>query len=244
MEIVLQKISKSILYLLGWEHFDEIRAHEYKKKGKNYVLTFSHTSVWDGVIFILYKFAHPDIFRNSKIPVKPQIYDSLPRWAHSFLDHLGFIKSTAYEKKNGGFVGSTIELLKNKKDFLFIISPKGKREKSPWRSGYYTIGQTLNCDYIACGLDYEKKKILMFEPISGKDKTKEEVDTILQKQLEQIIPLNIEYSEVCLRKHKKQNITIVGISFGIILLIIFMTYVSWYYKLLFIGILILFFILL
>jgi len=244
MDIVLQKISKLILYLSGWKHFNETDMTKYLKRDQSYVLTFSHTSVWDGVIFLLYKFAYPNVFRESRMPVKPQLYDSLPKWTHSILNDIGFIKSTAYEKKNGGFIKSTIDLLKKEKNFLLFISPKGKRENSPWRTGYYVLGQSLNCDYMACGLDYEKKRLVMFDPISGKNKSREQIETILQRQLEQIVPLNTECSEIPLREHQKQNITIVGISFAIILLIIFMTYVSWYYKLLFFGIILLFFILL
>lgn len=244
MEIVLKKLSKLILYLSGWQPFEDTEAIRHIKSNKKFILTFSHTSVWDGIIFLLYKFAYPDVFHSTRMVIKPQVYDALPQWTHKILDNIGFIKSTASEKKNGGFVNSTIDLLKSQKSFVLMISPKGKRINAPWRSGYFVIGQALECDYIACGLDYEKKKAIFFNPVSGRDKTREELETILKKQLEEIIPLNTECSEVPLRKHKKQNITIVGISFAILFLMIFMTYISWYYKVLFFGILLLFFILL
>jgi hypothetical protein len=94
------------------------------------------------------------------------------------------------------------------------------------------------------GLDYEKKCFYMFDPISVKDKSREDIEPILQKQIGEIVPLNPDYSEVPLRKHKKSNITLITISIVMILLILFMIYLSWHYKTLSIGIIILFFLLL
>jgi hypothetical protein len=165
------------------------------------------------------------------------------------MDQIGFIKATAHEEKNGGFVQTVIDKLRRQKDFILLISPKGKRDNSPWRSGYYVVAKEFGCDLVACGLDYEKKRIQVFDPISIHDngdtiRSREEIDQLLQKKLEEIVPLNPECSEVNLRKYKKQNIGIVALSFAIIGFMIFMTYLSLYYKILFIAIFILFLILL
>jgi hypothetical protein len=208
------------------------------------IWTFAHTTNWDALVFLLYKFAYPEYGKRLRMVVKPQVYDSIPKWTHSILDNIGFIKATAYENKNGGFVRSVVDRLQQEKEFSFLISPKGKRDNSAWRSGYYAIANELNCELVACGLDYERKTIVVFDPITISGRSREEIDQILQKKLEEIVPLNIECSEVKIRKHNKQNIGIVAISFAIIALMIFMTYLSIYYKILFIAILILFFILL
>ena len=244
MEYILQKSCKLILYLLGWK--TTIENPEMIKRYKNYnaVIAMSHTSQLDVIPFLLYKYAYPEIFSSFTVPIKPQVYDSLPKWIHKFLDGIGFIKATAYEMKNGGFVKAVVDVLKNKKDFKLMLSPKGKIVKSAWRSGYYAIAKEMNCDIMAAGLDYEKKKIVFFEPISIKDKSKDEVEKILQTQLSEIIPLNIEYSEFPLRKHNKNNVAIFVFSFAIIGVLLYMFYLYRKYWLLFIGVLILFIILL
>ena len=244
IDIVLQKISKLILYLTGWKFIDKDQMDRIYNIGNKSIWTFSHTSTWDAIVLLLYKYAYPEYGKRLKFAVKPQVYDVLPKWTHSILDNIGFIKATAYENKNGGFVKFVVERLQKEREFSFLISPKGMRDNSPWRSGYYVIAKELNCELVACGLDYEKKKIIVFDPITIENRTKEEIDRVLQEKLEDIVPLNPECSEINLREYKKQNISIVAISFAIIALMIFMTYLSFYYKILFIGILILFFILL
>ena len=244
MEYVAQKISKLILYLSGWQYFHDDKFVHYVKTKKRLIIAISHTSSWDAALFLIYKYAHPEVFGNSVIVVKPQIYDALPTFFHPFLDKIGLLKSTAYEEKHGGFVKSTTNILKNRESFLFLISPKGKRENTPWRSGYYNIAKKLDCEIIACGFDYEKKNIKTFDPVSSKDKSRQEIEQILQSQLSEIVPLNPEYSEVPIREHEKSSISLFTFSFVILALIIFMSYLSWNYKFLFIAILILFFILL
>jgi len=243
-DYILKKISKFILYIIGWKSFEQTEQVKRILSNERYVLTFSHTSSWDAVFFLLYKFAHPETFSRFRIIVKPQVYDSVPKWTHSILNKIGFMKATAYENKNGGFVNTVVDTLKDKENFSLLISPKGKRENSPWRSGYFAIAKELNCDIMVCGLDYEKKRMIFFDPVSIKNKSREEIEPILMKQLSEIVPLYTECSEVSLRKHKKENITLFTISFIIICLLIFMTYLSWYYKLLFILVILIFFILL
>jgi hypothetical protein len=244
MESFLQKISKFILYISGWQLLNEDEIQRIKRISNKSVWTFSHTSRWDAFLFLLYKYTYPEVLQKTRMPLQPQVFDALPKFAHSILNHIGFIRATPHEVKNGGFVQSVVEMLKIEKEFILMISPKGKRDNSPWRSGYYVVAKEFNCELVACGLDYENKKIKVFDPIMIQDRSREEIDRILQEKLEDIVPLNPECSEVNLRKYKKQNIGIVAISFAIVAFMIFMTYLSLYYKIIFIAILILFFILL
>jgi hypothetical protein len=244
MDSFLQKISKIILYINGWQLLNEEEIERIKRISNKSVWTFSHTSRWDAIVFLLYKYTYPEIFQKTRMPVQPQVYETLPKFTHSILNHIGFIKTTAHEVKNGGFVQSVVEMLRKEKEFILMISPKGKRDNIPWRSGYYAVAKEFNCELVACGLDYENRKIKVFDPIKIQDRPREEIERILQEKLEDIIPLNPECSEVNLRKYKKQNIRLVAISFAILAFLIFMTYLSFYYKIIFIAVLILFFILL
>lgn len=242
-EYILSKLAKIILYISGWSTFDV--SDEVKRRFKNgkYILTISHTSAWDALIFLAYKYAHPEIFSNSLIVVKPQIYDAIPKSTHWILDGLGFMKATSYEEKNGGFVSKAVEELNKRKSFLFLISPKGARDNYPWRSGYFHIAKELGCDICACGLDYEKKQIVFFDPISIKDKTREQVEPILKEQIGSVVPLYPHSSEVQLRPFHRSKIGLITISIVIILLILFIIYLFYYNKMFFYGVIFLFFIL-
>jgi hypothetical protein len=229
-EFITSKIARCILYTWGWSLIEASDEKNMKfAKGKN-IMAISHSSVWDALIFLIYKYAYPEILSNSLIVVKPQIYDAVPLWVQSILDKIGFVKATAYEQKNGGFVKATSELLNQKKKFLFLISPKGARENYPWRSGYFALAKELGCNVCACGLDYEKKKIVVFEPISVKDKTREEVEPILQKQIGSIVPLYPNCSEVELRQFNPSRTSLFRISFFIIMLILFIFFLYYYSK--------------
>ena len=118
---ILSKFAKSILYILGWSFLDISDEMKKNLKTHRYIGTISHTSIWDGVIFLLYKFGYPEIFSDTIIVIKPQIYDAVPQWIQNIFNNIGFMKATAYEEKNGGFVKSTTDSLRNKKNFIFLI---------------------------------------------------------------------------------------------------------------------------
>lgn len=229
-DIISAKIARCILYATGWSLFNESQDIQ-KRLGKGkYVMAISHSSIWDALIFLAYKYAHPEVFSNSLIVVKPQIYEAVPDWVKNVLDNVGFIKATSYEEKNGGFVKASTEMLKEKKKFLFLISPKGAREKYPWRSGYYNIAKEMGCDICTCGLDYEKKKIVVFDPVSVRNKSKEEIEPILQKQMGSIVPLYPYCSEVDLRCHSPSNTSLLKVSFLLILLVLILIFLFIYNK--------------
>jgi hypothetical protein len=244
IEFIGKKIARWILYILGWKNLSDQEAKTIKilKQNQRLILPISHTSTLDGLIFMLYKFANPDVFQNNYIVIKPQIFDAVPKMFHPILNKVGFIKATAYEDKNGGFIRSTIEKFKDKNEFMLMISPKGKMIKSDWRSGYYIIAKKLNCKIAPCGLDYDLKKILFYEPFGIDGHSKEEIDEISQIKLAKITPLHIKNSEYSLQKLSTKN-TLISFSFLLIILIIFLTYLNWNYKILFFVFIVLLFLL-
>jgi hypothetical protein len=244
MEYVGKKLAKFILYLIGWKPLLVPNEHiQNFKNNQRLVLTISHTSTWDGVIFMLYKIAYPEIFGKSVVVVKPQIFEAVPKPFHAFLNKLGLMKATAYENKNGGFVSATIETLRPKDEFLFIVSPKGKVANSPWRSGYYVIAKELGCKIMPCGLDYAKKQMIYFEPITIEHQTKEDIDQLVQSKLSEISPYKAENSEFSLHPSITSKNSLITFSFIILLLIVFLSYLSWNYKILFFAVLVLLFLL-
>jgi hypothetical protein len=243
MEWIGKKLSMWILYILGWKPLNVSQEQIQKiKTNQRNVLTISHTSVLDGLIFYIYKFAHPEIFENALVVVKPQIFDGIPKFLHPILNKMGLVKATAHEEKNGGFIQSTIDTLKDKKEFMFIISPKGKIINSPWRSGYYVIAKELNCKILPCGLDYDKKCLSFVDPFSVDNHSKNDLDVLIQHKLGNITPLRLKNSEFPIHKETSKS-TVITISFFVIALILFLSYLGWNYKILFFAVLLLLFIL-
>jgi len=242
-EYVLAKISKSILYVCGWQPFEISEEQKRLIKSGRYVVAISHTSIWDALIFLAYKYAYPDILSHALIVVKPEIYEACPVWVQNILDDIGFWKATSYDVKNGGFVASTCNQLQNKSKFLFLISPKGARENYPWRSGYYAIAKELNCDIVAAGLDYELKKLTFMDPVSIQNRTREEVEIILKEQMGSIVPLYPKNSEVKLRSFHMSRINIIASSILVIIFVLLLVYLYYYNKLYLLGFVVIFLIL-
>ncbi len=79
-DIISSKIARCILNITGWKELD-ISSNMKKNLGKGkYVMAISHSSTWDALIFLAYKYAYPEVFSSSLIVVKPQIYDAVPDW--------------------------------------------------------------------------------------------------------------------------------------------------------------------
>jgi 1-acyl-sn-glycerol-3-phosphate acyltransferase len=213
---IVSKICRILLISFGWKPF---YSPEQRKLNKS-VVVISHTSIWDAIVFVVYKLAYPEWLGHAKIVVKTEIYDVCPEFVQNILNQMGFVRAPSYAVKNGGFVNATAESLQNLKSYMFLISPKGMRDVGPWRTGYYVIAQKLNVDIMAGGLDFEKKKIVFYEPISIKDKTKEQVEKILRDQIGQIVPLYPNCSEVDLRKYSPENVSLFSLSHVLILVLV------------------------
>lgn len=193
--IPLSVFTKCVLMLLGWslptsELFSKIT------KNNRIVGVFSHTSYLDFYIMILYKLSYPNELKHVRTLVKPQPFE----YAGWFLRKIGAIPSTRIEEKRGGAVTRIVSELKQNPKCLFLISPKGTIIKAEWRSGYFVIAKELDAELIAMGFDYEKKCIVVSEPISH-NKGESYVKEYLQNQLSNIVPLFPEEEIIPIRQH-------------------------------------------
>ena len=89
-------------------------------------------------------------------------------------------KLTEIENEDGTRRNKMVYQEKDKKEFMFVISPKGKVANSPWRSGYYVIAKELGCKIIPCGLDYEHKCLSFEEPFTIENHSKQDMDHLIQ----------------------------------------------------------------
>lgn len=152
---MISSIAYIILKCIGYQPFN-IAYIDFLTRYPRAVLVMSHTSYWDFFIFILYKFAYPDIFRSFYIIVAGRFFDN--KIQSKILTYFGCIPGNrTSDTKNGGLTSSIIDTMKTKNTFHLMLSPKGGITKRPWRSGYYYIAQALNVPIGVVGIDYKQK---------------------------------------------------------------------------------------
>ena len=221
----MDNIAKFILKFMGWSSdLPNLLIESMNKKG---IYVFSHTSNFDGLIFLLYYLAHPDFRNNVYAVAKPQLFN-IPLLS-DLLDKLGFIKSTAIEDAGKGLVDNLVDKFSNKKSFTLLLSPKGKRDKGLWKSGYYWVAKKLNCKVIPIGLDYQDKQIKIFKGIKPSSYDIDYVENYLKNKLGNINPLYPDCSEYKLKEFHK-NTNIISTSFKIMYIVIFILILYIIYK--------------
>lgn len=169
---------------MGWTTQQEAEKLAIKQYPK-FVAVYCHSSRWDAFICILYSFAFPEY--SVYTLVKPQLFE---KWYLRYLfRQINFIPATKLEDRNGGVVGNIVDMLRDKDNFIFLISPKGTVENTDkWRTGYYYIAKNLNVPIICMSTDYYFKRIVVGDPVSTEDDI-ETVETKLKNQLSKFHPL-------------------------------------------------------
>lgn len=182
-----------LLGSLGWSFPPEEELDRFTTpESKRMIVVISHTSYWDFVLLLLARMADQRMKENLYLVMKPQPFQ-LWGW---FLRPLGCLPATKAEEQGEGFVNKTIRQFEGQ-DIRLIISPEGKREASPWRSGYYHLCQGMKSSVMVGGLDYERKALYMgkIHPWSEiKDWPREKLEQTLQQEMGQIVPLHPESS--------------------------------------------------
>jgi hypothetical protein len=158
---IVSFIASWILKCIGW---DSDLSRLSNMKG---VLIYPHTSNWDFVITLIYLLANPHIFERTYYLMKPQLFENT--YVASILSYFHAIPSSKLEESGNGTVDRVSNFLNTKKDFLFLISPEGRREKSHWRSGYRRIAEKTGSKIIIGGLDYVKHRFISVEPRSNSE---------------------------------------------------------------------------
>ncbi len=201
-----------LLWLIGWKQMNPAICEKAKVIEKAVVI-FPHTSSWDFMVLILYKFSNPVVFKDVYIVVKPQFFEGPLK---GFFKYLKCIPATKYEQKGGGFIKRTTDLFKNKERFHIMISPEGRRIKTAWQSGYYRLSEQLKCPVYIVGTCYYRKEIMFFGPfnknpleplLSFENRIKERAKLIVP-----LIPENkfVGTSESLLNKIKNKKPTLIN----------------------------------
>lgn len=177
-----------ILKSIGWDPIiklpQDVKSYS-ELKHKPFVACLSHTTFWEFPLWVLYRYSN-DIF--TKYPpvllMSGKFVDSYPSITKR-MNCVGIYKDKKNGKTNFQRVISEIKKLQT---HLVILDPSGNATQAkPWRSGYYYIAKELGWDLRAIGFDFEKKQLIVSDPISS-NLPKEQVESYLQHQMSYIIP--------------------------------------------------------
>lgn len=180
--------SHFLLESLGWSFPPEDQLDRFNQpEAQNMIVVISHTSYWDFILLLLAKMSDPRMNQNLYLVMKPQPFQY---WGW-FLRPIGCLPATRAEDNGQGFVDNTIRRFKGT-NVRLIISPEGKREASPWKSGYYHLAQGMKSSLMVAGLDYQSKSLYL-GPIHPYQEIKNwslsESNRVLQAEMGRIVPL-------------------------------------------------------
>lgn len=220
--IILNSLSitaRCILWILGWKIFYN-RLHcpsKFKNtiipsysisnilKNRNLICVSSHTSIWDGLIILLY------ILRD-KIPTTGAAKYELFWGPFKYIfQYLGWVPIYWDKKTN-----TTEQIINhfrhcnhnNPNGNIFLgIFPEGSRWKDRWRSGFWHIAKQLRCNILTLGLDYEKNYIIPNAIITPSTNFENDLD-VIKEQLYPFVPLYPEHTDLLTRYNDKKKLII------------------------------------
>ena len=175
-----QKTSNWLLRNLGWKSINPLPPNIKKC----IIIVAPHTSNYDFIFGILYKFKH-----NLKVN-----YLIKQEWVNSIIGPLftstGALKINRKNPKN--IVTDLINTAKESNHFLLGITPEGTRKRvEKWKTGFYRIANEANLP-IYCGyIDYVKKEMGFLEKIIPTGDQEKDLKKI-QELYKNITPKNSE----------------------------------------------------
>lgn len=142
---LLRRAARLILRLLGWQI-----GKAPPDLPKYVVIGAYHTSNWDGIFLILYKW----IFG---VDIKFMMKDSLFRGLLGpFARWLGGIAIDRSRSQNT--VQQVVEMFRRSQRLVIAISPEGTRRRTEhWKTGFYHIAQQADVPIVLAYLDYDRK---------------------------------------------------------------------------------------
>jgi len=143
----LQQLSGHLLQQRGWNI-----VFERLPGPKGLIVVYPHTSNWDFIIGVLYKFA-------VGLPANWVGKDTLFRWPlGSLFTRIGGIPVN--RRKSSGFVRSLLEEFKRRDRMWVALAPEGTRAATDhWKSGFYRIAVATGLPVGLGYIDYGSRKI-------------------------------------------------------------------------------------
>ncbi len=144
---ISQRLARWVMSSAGWTLTGELPPF-----GKAVFIAVPHTSNWDGIWFILYKFAI-DV-KVSFLAKHKLFWWPLGR----FLSAIGAIPVD--RNAAGGIVPQLIDEFERKERLYLALAPEGTRAWQPyWKSGFYRIAKAAGVPIVLAYIDYRKRAL-------------------------------------------------------------------------------------
>jgi len=144
---VAEWLGRTTLKLMGWRIEGEL-----PNLARFIVIGAHHTSNWDFVIFIAFKFV---LRLNARWFGKHTLF----RWPFGGLMRLwGGIAIRRDRQVNR--VEQVVQAFREHPEFILVLSPEGTRKKvERWKMGFYHIAQGAGVPLVLAALDYQNKRV-------------------------------------------------------------------------------------
>ena len=170
IKYIFKFLCQIILYSIGWEH-----TFNTTKINKKCIIIYPHSSYFDYFLSVLYtsqiNLEVYTIISERFLPFNIKGAISAPDKYMRYYMSKGYTKFQAFCEcwKNTilgrkvdvenigktGYVEHVCNMLKDKENYVLLISPTGSITDTKWRSGYYHIAKKLNVPIIVAGIDYK-----------------------------------------------------------------------------------------
>jgi hypothetical protein len=204
---IFEIVAKFILTVFGW---NEIKISSMLPERS--VIVAQSTSKWDMFFLLLYKYAYNDKFKKHLLITDNSIFNQLPSKIKNYSNEIIPIINNSDEIINN----ICDKIIKNKVNNIIITPFNG----NSYTKEFYEIAKILNVPIIVAGLDYEEKRLKIFEPIHFDYDNETEKDIIkeIKNSLKNIIPLNTKEINLEYRSHKKDEISVTNNYFFILII--------------------------
>jgi len=159
-------ICRGILKLLGWGYGGKL-----PDSGPYLVIGGPHTSNWDFIMVLLYKYA-------LKNPIKYMAKQSLFKPAYGwFFRMTGGLPVNRFSSENK--VDQAVNYFKEDPNLVLGLAPEGTRGKvNKLRSGFYYIARGANMPVVLIAIDFGNKQMVFHEPRMMSDDVEVELDWV------------------------------------------------------------------
>ncbi len=144
---LLQHVARAVLRAFGWRS-----VFVPPPAPKGIIIVYPHTSNWDFIIGLLYKF-------GAALPARWMGKDTLFRWpVRSLFRRFGGIPINRRERS--GFVETILEEFKRHDWMWLALAPEGTRSRTDhWKSGFYRIAVAGQLPVGLGFIDYATRRV-------------------------------------------------------------------------------------
>ncbi len=158
-----------IFKMLGWKIVGQMPAYP-----KFIVAVAPHTSNWDFPVGL----AARSLLRikNAQFLGKSQLFKPPFGWFFRWLGGHPVERSSSHD-----MVDQVVAIFNRHEKFILALAPEGTRKKvDKLRTGFYYIAKGANVPIVPVGFDFEKKEVIVREPVFPSENMEQDMATILQ----------------------------------------------------------------